>query len=433
MLNQRPIASYLFLIYIIFLTQGIFLLKFISFPILFFLGGIIKIEKKNYATFFYIFMFAIGLCMIIYNLGIGNIGLKGSVVGVFAIFFWAFGLINLLFISSWIRKSTLQEINWVIDNFFIFNSILCFFQYGLLMIKYRSINPFTSELGTSAGDFIIGFFSNSSVNMIICAFFFSYYMFIKLNRRNAFIAILCLLLTTYMSGILIFLITIVIYIFFIRKTTLTKRVIYLSSILFSLFLFVIISYNNVEYAIGIFSLIFEVNPPRKIVAFQETYELLSSNWLHFFVGLGPGMFSSRAAFIADGEYVSWYPSVLAWKSSLFANNHYLLWNPEVLSIDYNDGTANQPFSLYNQLLGEYGIIGFISFLALYIRHFYTKSLNKNVTILFIMFMFGFMVLDYWFEYLSVIVFFEFFCCILIKYKISSNEKNTLYGAIPTPC
>jgi len=99
-----------------------------------------------------------------------------------------------------------------------------------------------------------------------------------------------------------------------------------------------------------------------------------------------------------------------------------LWNKWLLSIDYKDGTHNQPFSFYNQILGEFGLMGvFLFFIYLFyiIRNWHKLTYGRILALSTL----GFFILDYWFDYFSVILFLELFINLNIKENTREQESN----------
>jgi hypothetical protein len=77
------------------------------------------------------------------------------------------------------------------------------------------------------------------------------------------------------------------------------------------------------------------------------------------------------------------------------------------------------------MLAEYGIIGLAVFLLFYIG-FFTKHIQKlTYGIPLLVLLIGAFFTDYWFEQLSVIVFFELL--LLIDIKEAANLKPAAYG------
>lgn len=416
-------VNWLLFFYLLLLTQGVFFLKFLAFPLFFFLNKerftIVTMLGKQYKFYVLIIIYTILTSSVLLFV---NLSIQYLVMILLGLVTWVLCLTNNLIINFSFKKKSLKKLYTTIDVLFDFNILVSVAQYVIMMVEYKTVNPFTSQLGTSAGDSIKGIFANSSVNMIICSFAFIFYYSNKKTVKAIF-SIVVMFLTTYMSGILIFFSIFSAFIFFGSKLAFYKKAL----ILFAAFLigtsFYFISKENIDYAIMIGNTVLEDVPPRKITSFEQTFQNAGSSISTLIFGSGMGNFSSRLAFIAGGEYVSWYPASLVRRSDIFYNNHFQLWNYEVLSVPFSDGTANQPFSVFNQFIGEYGIIGTLLFLLFYVGSFFFNSLKSKYSRLLLFLLLGFMFLDYWFEYFSVIVFFE----LINSYwqKKNTEEKSVL--------
>lgn len=322
-------------------------------------------------------------------------------------FMWYFMLQSSNFIVSTISEIQQSRLELVLIKVFNVNAIVVLIQAIILFIS-RGGNPFVED---NAGDFIRGIFSFSSSNMIVMAFYSIFFTFKKYYKLLA-ISILVMLLTYFMSGLLFFIISISIY--GLTVLNFVNKIKLVATGLSVIFLFSIISPGNIRYAQGILStkLNSEDDPIRKIESIKQTYLYWTESWLNFVFGAGGGKFSSRTAFITAGEYV-YYPKDLIYLSPEFKKNHFQLWNNQILSNDHMDGTANQPFSFYNKIVGEYGLIGiflFILYLTVFLRNYKRLSFGKVILITLPLFLF----LDYWFEYFTVIIFFEAFMFIDMK-------------------
>ncbi|MEN0055567.1 MAG: hypothetical protein AAGC65_17955, partial [Mucilaginibacter sp.] len=86
--------------------------------------------------------------------------------------------------------------------------------------------------------------------------------------------------------------------------------------------------------------------------------------------------------------------------------------------------TNSPFSVYDQILAEYGLIGLLVFSIYYLGFFakHYQKLTYGIPILFLMM--AVLFTDYWFEQLSVMVFFELLLLLNIK------ETQTLEAPLP---
>ena len=104
------------------------------------------------------------------------------------------------------------------------------------------------------------------------------------------------------------------------------------------------------------------NAPRKLIAFYNYFSSYSKNLPDFLLGSGPGTFNSRSAFMVGSPT---YFNVEFIKSDIqpyyFQNFAYPLWNAS--NTGPYDGFMNQPFSSLLVLLGEYGIIFTLLFIA----------------------------------------------------------------------
>ena len=172
------------------------------------------------------------------------------------------------------------------------------------------------------------------------------------------------------------------------------------------------------------TVVFEKEVTGKMLSYKQSYQFLKSHPAKILLGDGTGNFSSKLAFRATGlQMAGGFPANFTYSNPDFLNNHLRLYahffsqNAESHSIIHN------PDSTYDQLLTEYGLIGLIAFPALYIG-FFVKQLKKLsdglpilVSLLF------FLLVNYSFEQLSVVVLFELIMFINIKeqHQISSHE------------
>ena len=145
----------------------------------------------------------------------------------------------------------------------------------------------------------------------------------------------------------------------------------------------------------------------KTLSFIETKQFLTSRPRNLLLGAGAGNFSSKLAFRASGiEVVGRYPMRYQYISDIFKNNHL-----EILSYYMSQeaglhSTTNMPFSVYNQLLGEYGLVGFTLFLLCYVLFFLKRWQQLRYGKILLPIMLLFFVSDFWFENLSLVLVFE---------------------------
>ena len=148
-------------------------------------------------------------------------------------------------------------------------------------------------------------------------------------------------------------------------------------------------------------------PPGKLTAFKELYGFMKTHPLKLVTGNGMGRFSSKLAFRATGlKIAGGYPSAYTYVDEDFKNNHLSVYLNYFGKDSGMHSIANSPNSFYGQLLGEYGLMGVVCFVMLYVL-FFTKGLMQltyGLPVLIIMA--GALVTEYWFEQLSIVVMFE---------------------------
>lgn len=162
--------------------------------------------------------------------------------------------------------------------------------------------------------------------------------------------------------------------------------------------------------------------PGKLMSCIQTIRYSISGIKACLFGAGTGMFSSKAAFKASGiGTFGKYPERFEYISPDFKNNNlkvYCYFFSMALS---KHSVTNTPFSSYNQLLGEYGIAGIICFLIFYVwfflKRFKQLSYGRYLLPLCLMFL----IFDYWFEHLSILIIFELLMLIDIKEKNRESE------------
>jgi hypothetical protein len=166
--------------------------------------------------------------------------------------------------------------------------------------------------------------------------------------------------------------------------------------------------------------------PGKVIAMEETIRFLKNNPSRILTGDGMGNFSSKLAFRATALNIAVkYPEKYAYIDPDFQNNHlqlylfYFAQHKDVHSI------IHTPDSEFNQLLGEYGVAGVICLLVFYLGWFtvYNRKTSYSVPLLIIMT--GAFFTGYWFEQLSVVVFFELLMLLDMKFKGESIFATAL--------
>jgi hypothetical protein len=166
--------------------------------------------------------------------------------------------------------------------------------------------------------------------------------------------------------------------------------------------------------------------PGKVYSMKQTGYFLISDIKNFLFGAGIGNFSSKLAIRMTGlRLQGQYPEKYVYASPYFVEYHlyeffyYLCQNVALHSI------LNLPYSVYNQIAGEYGLIGVAAFIIFYLGYFW-KNRNKSgygkYLLIILLLFFG---VDYWFEMASFTVIFELLMLmdILID-KDNDADKST---------
>jgi len=101
-----------------------------------------------------------------------------------------------------------------------------------------------------------------------------------------------------------------------------------------------------------------------------------------------------------------YPEKYSYLNSAFVSNHLDLYLSYFTKEDGRHSIVNNPNSVYDQLLSEYGLLGLGVFFIFYLGFFIKKSNSAAYGIPLIIFLSAIFFVDYWFEQLSIVVFFE---------------------------
>lgn len=163
--------------------------------------------------------------------------------------------------------------------------------------------------------------------------------------------------------------------------------------------------------------------PGKLVALQQTFRFFTQHPAKIFTGTGIGKFSSKLAFRATAmNLTGGYPAKLVYINDDFKSNHLDLYLFYFTDKDDYHSVMNSPNSTYDQLLSEYGLAGLLSFVIFYLV-FFAKQVKKHAAAIpLILFMLGAFFIEYWFEQLSVVIFFELLLFINIK-ETTVNKNN----------
>jgi len=166
--------------------------------------------------------------------------------------------------------------------------------------------------------------------------------------------------------------------------------------------------------------------PGKMISFFQTYNYLKSGKKNLLFGAGVGNFSSKLAFRSSGvENFGTYPAKFIYTSKVFERNHLKTFLYYFNRDASKHSILNYPPSIYNQLLGEYGLIGAFLFIIFYIGYFIKRFGELTYGKYLIIALLAFFFMEYWFEMYSLIIIFELLMFLNLKESISSNTNNAM--------
>jgi hypothetical protein len=147
--------------------------------------------------------------------------------------------------------------------------------------------------------------------------------------------------------------------------------------------------------------------PGKLIGGLQSFHFLLKHPSKLLFGNGIGNFSSKLAFKATGLGIAGgFPQKYRYINPDFMRNHLDLYLYYFSKQSGFHSLTNNPFSVYDQILTEYGSIGILAFIVFYIGFFMKKykQLTYGIPILFLLLSVFFV--DYWYEQLSIVLFFE---------------------------
>ncbi|HVS93576.1 MAG TPA: hypothetical protein VHE59_16160 [Mucilaginibacter sp.] len=170
----------------------------------------------------------------------------------------------------------------------------------------------------------------------------------------------------------------------------------------------------------------KTHKPGKEIGLIQTVNFLTAHPFKILTGDGAGNFSSKLAYRAGGmDFAGGYPKKLTYLSGDFLSNHLDVYlNFFSKRSDYHS-LINNPGSVYDQLLSEYGLIGIAGFLVWYLGYFlkHYRRLTYGIPVIFLLL--AVLFIDYWFEQLSILLLFELL--LLLNIKENSTYKMPVYA------
>jgi hypothetical protein len=278
----------------------------------------------------------------------------------------------------------------------IFQVFLGYFQM-LQFQHFQHINPFSGEHGQTTGDYFVGTTFNPgigsfvAVKMSLTAILFMPFWFAKKNLKNSIIVLLLFIGWVLASAIftLIFGLIVIVWFFIVKKimhsfTTfkLNKSVFYTVLIAIgAALIFAITQPDNISYIIAsaeeTYASITDkdvILPTLKVIYYKKTFGELPKEYpMVNLIGVGPGNYSSRSAWLTSGEYLLEQPSYIPITPTPVAQKYtFSLWSKKLISADFPGAGSiiHQPFSTWVSVYAEMGIPALIIFFLIF-RSFYS--------------------------------------------------------------
>jgi len=157
------------------------------------------------------------------------------------------------------------------------------------------------------------------------------------------------------------------------------------------------------------------NLPGKAIALSQTIHFLQSHPLKILTGAGIGNFSSKLAFKTTAlKIAGGYPEKYTYINPDFEKNHLALYLGYFTKTAGQHSLINTPNSVYDQLLGEYGVAGISALFLGYFGFFWQQRKKLTYGLPILLLLLGLFFVEYWFEQLSIVVFFELLLFLNLK-------------------
>ncbi len=158
-----------------------------------------------------------------------------------------------------------------------------------------------------------------------------------------------------------------------------------------------------------------VKVPGKAIALMEVFTFFKEHPLKLLTGNGMGNFSSKLAFRTTAlKIAGGYPERFKYIHPDFEKNHLALYIGYFTKTAGQHSLINKPDSVYGQVLAEYGLAGLAALFVLYGWFFARRRKQLTWGWPILLFTMGLFFLEYWFEQLSVMVFFELLLFLNLK-------------------
>ncbi|MEX6686381.1 hypothetical protein QTN47_02690 [Danxiaibacter flavus] len=166
--------------------------------------------------------------------------------------------------------------------------------------------------------------------------------------------------------------------------------------------------------------------PGKLISFIQTGNYFKLHPGKMLTGNGMGKFSSKLAFRATALNISGgYPSRFSYVNNDFRDNHLATFLNFFSKDAEMHSVVNTPNSVYNQLMGEYGLMGIAAFVFAYIFYWIGRFKKGGFGFPLLLLLCAIFFVDYWFEQLSIVVLFELMMFLDIKEEKTAQRTKAM--------
>ncbi|GLC29729.1 hypothetical protein [Clostridium omnivorum] len=336
------------------------------------------------------------------------------------VFFVIFNFTFILYFFVFKDRSKLEIYNTALERC-INNIVVIEVLTTVLIILFR----FKEVLSDLGGDWSTGTLGTSqgSILMLMLSFVALRYLGDyreKKQKHKLFIVILCGIIcmsTASISNNIVLIATIFLYILTFIFKDFKGSIKYITFILVIIITFIIVMpawvkkdlYNltNKQYA---------YERVKKLNTYETTFVTIPANNIKFaLLGNGAGFYSSRAALTTTGNYVKTYLNVFPISMSDYTKIYIY---DKLIDKNFDGSILSAPYSSIISIMGEFGMIGLLIFIAFMFYIFkHVKNEGKAIIIFFVLICF----FENWIEFAKVVMFFWMF--LFNDYKKDETNSN----------
>ena len=287
--------------------------------------------------------------------------------------------------------------------------------YILIFVNIASIvyaclfGFYTDVMGVAYGKHFNGQNGLAILDVIFSIYYFNeFFRVMKKRKRELYYALFffwCFMLCECGLAFICFVFTILILSF--SKSKLKYILLSIVLLISGIFLFLKVS-SDLDYYMAslnvlIYSQLCEENF-RKLIVFINYPKIIEANPINFLLGIGPGGYNSRIAFLMNNDADNLFTMLIGHSNPVYHLQLVQpLWDKSEVDITlFNDGSRNKPFSSLLSILTEYGIIVLFIVVVFFVRTYRSfrkyKIGQQEYPILFIsVFLFLQLLSDQWLE------------------------------------